>query len=344
MAVRLGINGFGRIGRQVTKAIFERYPDEIEIVAVNDLTDNDSLAHLLKYDSIYGRFPGMVELGKGEIILDGRPIACLEQRDPAKLPWKKLGVDLVIESTGFFAAADKASAHLKAGAKKVIVSAPCKKSKTAWDKKLVTLVLGVNDRAYKAKTHDIISNASCTTNCLAPMAKVLHSEFGIERGLMTTIHSYTNDQRILDYPHSDKRRMRAAAINIIPTKTGAAAAIGDVIPALNGKLDGFALRVPTPTGSVTDLTVTLKKKATPEAINAAYAAAASEGPMAPYLDYTEEPIVLQDIVASPASCTLDAMETRVIGNMAKVLGWYDNEWGYSNRTADLVMFLAKKGL
>jgi glyceraldehyde 3-phosphate dehydrogenase len=344
LAVRLGINGFGRIGRQVTKAIFERYPDDIEIVAVNDLTDNDSLAHLLKYDSIYGRFPGMVELGKDEIVINGRAIQCLEEPDPSKLPWKKLDVDIVIESTGRFATSDKAAAHLTAGAKKVIVSAPTKTSKTKWDKKLVTVVLGVNDHAYKAKTHDIISNASCTTNCLAPMAKVLHKEFGIQRGLMTTIHSYTNDQRILDFPHDDKRRMRAAAINIIPTKTGAASAIGEVIPALNGKLDGFALRVPTPTGSVTDLTVTLKKKATPETINEAFAAAASEGPMAPYLDYTDEPIVLQDIVGSPASCTLDALETRVIGQLAKVLGWYDNEWGYSNRTADLVMFLVKKGL
>jgi glyceraldehyde 3-phosphate dehydrogenase len=346
LAVRLGINGFGRIGRQVTKVIFERYRDKIEIVAVNDLTDNDSLAHLLKYDSIYGRFPGMVELGKDEIILDGDAIKCFENPNPAELPWKDLGVEIVIESTGFFTAADKASAHLKAGAKKVIVSAPCKKSEKqpSWDKKLVTVVLGVNDRSYKAKAHDIISNASCTTNCLAPMAKVLHSEFGIERGLMTTVHSYTNDQRILDYPHSDKRRMRAAAMNIIPTKTGAAAAIGAVIPALNGKLDGFALRVPTPTGSATDLTVALKKKASPEAINAAYAAAACKGPMAPYLDYTEEPIVLQDIVGCPASCIIDAQETRVIGNLAKVLGWYDNEWGYANRTADLVVFLAKKGL
>ncbi len=344
MAVRLGINGFGRIGRQVTKAIFERYPDDIEIVAVNDLTDNDSLAHLLKYDSIYGRFPGRVELGKDEIVLDGKGIQCLEEPNPSKLPWKKLGVEIVIESTGRFTTSEKAAAHLAAGAKKVIVSAPTKTSKTKWDKKLVTVVLGVNDGSYKAKTHDIISNASCTTNCLAPMAKVLHSKFGIERGLMTTVHSYTNDQRILDFPHEDKRRMRAAAINIIPTKTGAAAAIGEVIPALKGKLDGFALRVPTPTGSVTDLTVILKKKATSEAINEAFAAAACKGPMAPYLDFTDEPIVLQDIVGDPASCIVDGLETRVIGQLAKVLGWYDNEWGYSNRTADLVMFLVKKGL
>jgi glyceraldehyde 3-phosphate dehydrogenase len=343
LAVRLGINGFGRIGRQVTKAAIERYGDEIEIVAINDLTDNDALAHLLKYDSIYGRFPGTVALGDGELIINGKAIKCLEQRDPAALPWGDLGVDVVLESTGHFAN-DKAALHVEAGAKKVIISAPCKIKDDAVAKRLVTVVLGVNEGMYDAAKHDLISNASCTTNCLAPMAKVLNDNWGIEQGFMTTIHSYTNDQRILDFPHEDKRRMRAAAINIIPTKTGAAAAIGDVIPELAGKLDGGALRVPTPTGSITDLNVSLKKPATKGDINAAYAAAASQGPMAPYLDYTDEPIVLADIVACPASCTIDSLETRVIGNMAKVLGWYDNEWGYSNRTADLVMFLAGKGL
>jgi len=343
LAVRFGINGFGRIGRQVTKAVLERYPDEITLVAVNDLTDNDSLAHLLKYDSIYGRFPGTVELGADGFVVNGVKIRSLEERDPAKLPWADLGVDVVLESTGHFAN-DKAALHLEAGAKRVAISAPAKMKDVACKQMLVTVVLGVNEDMYDPAAHKLISNASCTTNCLAPMCKVLNDNWGIERGFMTTVHSYTNDQRILDFPHEDKRRMRAAAINIIPTKTGAAAAIGEVIPALSGKMDGGALRVPTPTGSITDLNVTLQKPATKDEINAAYKAAASEGPLAPYLDYTEEPIVLADIVACPASCTIDAQETRVIGSMAKVLGWYDNEWGYSNRTADLVMFLASKGL
>ena len=343
MAVRLGINGFGRIGRQVTKAILERYPDEITLVAVNDLTDNDSLAHLLKYDSIYGRFPGTVELGADGLVVNGVKIKSLEERDPAKLPWADLGVEVVLESTGHFTN-EKAALHLDAGAKRVAISAPAKMKDEACKRMLVTVVLGVNEDMYDPAAHKLISNASCTTNCLAPMCKVLNDNWGIERGFMSTIHSYTNDQRILDFPHEDKRRMRAAAINIIPTKTGAAAAIGEVIPSLSGKMDGGALRVPTPTGSITDLNVTLQKPATKDEINAAYRAAATEGPLAPYLDYTEEPIVLTDIVASPASCTIDALETRVIGSMAKVLGWYDNEWGYSNRTADLVIFLASKGL
>jgi glyceraldehyde 3-phosphate dehydrogenase len=291
----LGINGFGRIGRQVTKAICERYGEDIEIAAINDLTDNAALAHLLKYDSIYGRFPGTVALGDGELVVNGKAIKC-------------------------------------------------KKAKDETGEQMTTLVLGVNDETYEPAKHHLISNASCTTNCLAPMVKVLNDHFEVEYGFMTTVHSYTNDQRILDFPHEDPRRMRAAAINIIPTKTGAAAAIGEVVPALVGKLDGFALRVPTPTGSVTDLTVTLKKAATPETINAALKAAATEGPMAPYLDYTEEPIVLADVVGCPASCVIDGLETRVKGNVAKVLGWYDNEWGYSNRTADLVVLLGNKGL
>jgi glyceraldehyde 3-phosphate dehydrogenase (phosphorylating) len=346
LAVRIGINGFGRIGRQVTRAIFERYPEEITIVAVNDLTDNDSLAHLLRYDSIYHRFPGTVELGDNALIVKGQKIKTLEEKDPSKLPWGDLGVDLVLESTGHFTD-ERALNHLHGGAKRVIVSAPVKCTKECpkeLSDKLVTICLGVNEEAYDPARHFMISNASCTTNCLAPMAKVLDTNWGIASGFMTTVHSYTNDQRILDFPHSDKRRMRAAAINIIPTKTGAAAAIGDVIPALKGKLDGGALRVPTPTGSLNDLTVVLAKPATRQDINAAFAAAAAEGPMAPYLDYTEEPIVLQDIVGSPASCTVDGLETRVIGNVAKVYGWYDNEWGYSNRTADLVIFLEKEGV
>ena len=343
MAIRLGINGFGRIGRQVTKAIFTRYGDDIELVAVNDLTDNDSLAHLLRYDSIYGRFPGSIALNGDGLVINGKTVKSLEIRNPAELPWKDLGVDIVLESTGHFAN-DKAMGHIEAGAKRVIISAPCKCKDAAVAKQLVTVVLGVNEGMYKPAKHRLISNASCTTNCLAPMAKVLNDKFGIVSGFMTTIHSYTNDQRILDFPHEDKRRMRAAALNIIPTKTGAAAAIGEVIPKLAGKLDGGALRVPTPTGSITDLTVVLEKPTTKEAINAAFKKAASKGPMAPYLDYTEEPIVLTDIVECAASCTIDGLETRVNGNLAKVLGWYDNEWGYSNRTADLVMFLAEKGL
>ena len=349
MAARIGINGFGRIGRQVTKAIYDRYSEEIDIVAINDLTDNDSLAHLLKYDSIYRKFPGTVELGDDTMIINGDSIKCLEERDPSKLPWADLGVDVVLESTGFFAATNKACAHLQAGAKKVIVSAPCKTADCEWDDKLVTLVLGVNDGDYVPAEHDIISNASCTTNCLAPMVKVLSDNWGLVSGFMTTIHSYTNDQVILDGPHSDKRRMRAAAMNIIPTSTGAAKAIGLVVPAANNddgspKLDGFALRVPTPTGSCTDLTLQLEKEATAEAVNEAICAAATEGPMAPYLDYTDEPLVLQDIVGDPASCIVDGDTTAVNGKLAKVLGWYDNEWGYSNRSADLMVLLANKGL
>jgi len=343
LAIRLGINGFGRIGRQVTKALAARYGEDVELVAINDLTDNDSLAHLLKYDSIYGRFPGTVEVKGDDLVINGKTVKSLEVRNPAELPWADLGVEVVIESTGHFTN-DKALGHVEAGAKRVIISAPTKIKDPEVAKKLVTVVLGVNEGMYDPAKHVLISNASCTTNCLAPMAKVLNDNWGIVQGFMTTIHSYTNDQRILDFPHEDKRRMRAAAINIIPTKTGAAAAIGEVIPELAGKLDGGALRVPTPTGSITDLNVTLSKPATKDEINAAFAKAASEGPMAPYLDYTDEPIVLAGIVECPASCTIDSLETRVLGNLAKVLGWYDNEWGYSNRTADLVVFLAGKGL
>ncbi len=342
MATRVGINGFGRIGRQVTKAVFERYPDQIEVVAVNDLTDDESLAHLLKYDSIYGRFPGSVEARNGEIIINGKHVKSLEIRDPAQLPWADLGAEVVLESTGIFVDPQRAGAHLSAGAQKVIISAPAKGSA----ENLVTVVLGVNDDAYDPAKHHLISNASCTTNCLAPLAKVLHDWAGIVSGVMTTIHSYTNDQRILDLPHQDRRRMRAAALNLIPTTTGAAKAIGLVIPELQGKLDGLAIRVPTPTGSLVDLTVKVKDagKCTVDAINEAYEKAATEGPLAPYLDYSDDDIVLTDIVACPASCIYDAGTTYVIDDIVKVMGWYDNEWGYSTRVADLIVFLAQKGI
>lgn len=338
MAVRVGINGFGRIGRQVFKAIWENYRDTLEVVAVNDLTDDATLAHLLKYDSIYGRFDGTVDAADGHIIVDGVKIKSYEQRDPAQLPWGELGVDIVLESTGFFRKYEDAKKHLDAGAKKVVISAPPR------GEGVVTVVLGVNDDVYDPAQHHVVSNASCTTNCLAPMAKVLSDSFGIVRGLMTTVHSYTNDQVILDGPHKDLRRARAAAMNIVPTSTGAASAIGSVIPDLDGKLDGMALRVPTPTGSVVDLTVELEKATDVDGVNAAMKAAA-EGPMAGILEYTEDEIVLADIVGNPASCIFDAKLTAVIdGNFAKVLGWYDNEWGYSNRTADLMKKMAELGV
>lgn len=336
MATKVGINGFGRIGRQVFNVIWQGFRSDLEVVAVNDLTDDATLAHLLKYDSIYGRFPGKIEVGSGEFIVDGARIKSLSERDPAKLPWKDLGVDIVLESTGHFTDAEKASAHFDAGARKVLISAPAKGD-------VKTLVLGVNDGEYDPAKHHLLSNASCTTNCLAPLCKVLDEAFGIETGLMTTIHSYTNDQVILDFPHKDLRRARAAAMNIIPTTTGAAKAIGEVIPSLQGKMHGIAMRVPTPTGSVTDLTVTLSKSATADAINAAFKAAAESGPLAPYLDYTEEPIVLADVVKHPASCIFDAELTTVLGdNFAKVVGWYDNEWGYSNRSAEFMKIIADK--
>ena len=336
MATKVGINGFGRIGRQVFKVIWERFRSDLEVVAVNDLTDDATLAHLLKYDSIYGRFPGKVEVGSGAFVVDGVTIKSLSERDPAKLPWKDLGADIVLESTGHFTDAEKASAHFAAGAKKVLISAPAKGD-------VKTLVLGVNDEEYDPAKHHLLSNASCTTNCLAPLCKVLDDAFGIEAGLMTTIHSYTNDQVILDFPHKDLRRARAAAMNIIPTTTGAAKAIGEVVPSLKGKMHGIAMRVPTPTGSVTDLTVTLSKSASADAINAAFKAAADSGPLAPYLEYTEEPIVLADVVGDPASCIFDADLTTVLGdNFAKVVGWYDNEWGYSNRSAELMKIIADK--
>ena len=330
MTVRVGINGFGRIGRNFFRAALQRGAD-IEVVGVNDLTDNASLAHLLKYDSILGRLPQEVKASADEITVAGHSFKALAERDPSKLPWADLGADVVLESTGLFTDGLKAKVHLEGGAKKVIISAPAKNED-------VTLVLGVNDKTYDPAKHNIISNASCTTNCLAPMAKALNDAVGIERGLMTTIHAYTQDQNLQDGPHKDLRRARAAALNIVPTSTGAAKAIGLVLPALKGKLDGFALRVPTPTGSATDLTFTASRETTVEEVNAAVKAAA-EGPLKGVLVYTEDPIVSTDIVTDPASCIFDAGLTKVIGNQVKVVGWYDNEWGYSNRLVDLVGFV-----
>jgi glyceraldehyde 3-phosphate dehydrogenase (phosphorylating) len=330
VTVRVGINGFGRIGRNFFRAVQASGAD-IEVVAVNDLTDNKTLAHLLKYDSILGRFPAEVTYDEDNIVVGGKQIRALEERDPANLPWKDLGVEVVIESTGFFTKAADARKHLDGGAKKVIISAPA----TDDD---ITIVLGANHESYDPANHHIISNASCTTNCLAPLAKVLHDTFGIEKGLMTTIHAYTQDQNLQDAPHKDLRRARAAALSIIPTSTGAAKAIGLVLPELKGKLDGYALRVPVPTGSATDLTVTLSRETTVDEVKAAYKAAA-DGPLKGYLVYTEDPIVSADIVTDPASCIFDATLTKVIGNQVKVVGWYDNEWGYSNRLADLVTFI-----
>jgi glyceraldehyde 3-phosphate dehydrogenase len=331
--MKVGINGFGRIGRNFFRAIRVSGAD-IQIVGINDLTDTKTLAHLLKYDSILGRLGVPVMAEEGAIIVDGVRIPVFAERDPAQLPWAELGAEIVVESTGFFTDAELAKKHLEAGAKKVIISAPAQGED-------ITIVMGVNDHEYNPATDHIISNASCTTNCLAPMAKAIDDAFGIERGLMTTIHAYTNDQSILDFPHKDLRRARAAAINMIPTSTGAAKAIGLVMPQLKGKLDGYAMRVPVPTGSATDLTVELKKAATKEEINAVVKAAA-DGPMKGILVYTEDPIVSSDIVTDPASCIFDASLTNVNGNMVKVLGWYDNEWGYSNRLVDLVTFVGAK--
>jgi len=330
VTVRVGINGFGRIGRNFFRAVVASGAD-IEVVGANDLTDNKTLAHLLKYDSILGRLEADVEVTSDSIVVGGRKIVALEERDPASLPWGDLGADIVIESTGFFTDATKAKAHIDAGAKKVIISAPAKNED-------VTVVMGVNHSDYDAGAHSIISNASCTTNCLAPMAKAVNDEFGIVKGLMTTIHAYTQDQNLQDGPHSDLRRARAAAINIVPTSTGAAKAIGLVLPELKGKLDGFALRVPVPTGSATDLTFEAGRETTVEEVNAAVKAAA-EGDLKGYLRYTDDPIVSSDIVTDPASCIFDAGLTRVIGNQVKIVGWYDNEWGYSNRLVDLVNYV-----
>ena len=334
MSVKIGINGFGRIGRNFFRAALAK-GSELEIVAVNDLTDNKALAHLLKYDSITGRLDATVELDGDKIVVNGKPIIVLEERDPANLPWAELGVDIVIESTGRFTKSEDARKHIAGGAKKVIVSAP------ATGDDVATIVLGVNEETYDSAVNDILSNASCTTNCLAPLAKVLLDNFGIERGLMTTVHAYTADQNLQDGPHSDLRRARAAAANIIPTSTGAAKALGLVIPELVGKLDGYALRVPVITGSITDLTVELEKTATVAEINAAYKAAA-EGPLKGILKYTEDPIVSTDIVSDPHSSIFDAGLTKVIGNTVKVASWYDNEWGYSNRLVDLTEYVAER--
>ena len=331
MTVKVGINGFGRIGRNFLRAALASGAD-IEVVAVNDLTDNHTLATLLKYDSILGRLPGEVTYDDKSISIDGKPIAAFADRDPAALDWGSVGADIVIESTGFFTDAEKAKAHLAGGAKKVIISAPAKNED-------ITIVMGVNDDLYDPAKDTIISNASCTTNCLAPMAKALHEGLGIERGLMTTIHAYTGDQNLHDGPHRDLRRARAAALNIVPTSTGAAKAVALVLPELKGKLDGFALRVPVPTGSMTDLTFQAPKETSVEEVNAIMKAASESDPLAKYVKYNEDPLVSTDIVTDPASCIFDAPLTKVTGDLVKVLGWYDNEWGYSNRLVDLTVLV-----
>ena len=334
MATKIAINGFGRIGRLVMRAL--KNVEGLEVVAINDLTDAHTLAHLFKYDSIHRRYEGSVHSDGNSLVIDGRTIPVLAEKDAEKLPWKDLGIDIVLESTGRYTDKAGAAKHLTAGARKVLVSAPAKGAD-------VTIVLGVNDHQLKDE-HLVISNASCTTNCVAPMAKVLHENFGIKRGLMTTIHSYTNDQKLLDTPHKDLRRARNAATSMIPTTTGAASAVGLVLPALKGKLDGTSVRVPTPDGSLTDLVVELEKNATVEEINAAFKKAAQEGPLAGILVYSDEPLVSVDIVGDPASCVFDSMCTAVLdGNMVKVMGWYDNEWGYSNRCVDLLKRMATLG-
>jgi len=337
MTTRVGINGFGRIGRQVLRATMERHPGELEVVAINDLADPKSNAHLFKYDSNFGVYPGTVQAVEGGIEINGQAIKSISERDPAKLPWGDLGVDLVIESTGFFTNGEKAAAHIEAGAKKVIISAPA----TNEDK---TVVLGVNEDQYDRASHHVVSNASCTTNCVAMLIKVLNDSFGIKHGLMTTVHAYTNDQQILDQVHPDLRRARAAGVNIIPTNTGAAKVVGVVIPELAGRLHGMALRVPVSDGSITDFVADLERDTTVDEVNAAFKAAA-DGPLANVLEYTEDPIVSSDIRGNPNSCILDGLSTMVMeGNMVKVLGWYDNEWGYSCRTSDLAAYMVEQGL
>ncbi|GAB2691466.1 type I glyceraldehyde-3-phosphate dehydrogenase [Paenibacillus thermoaerophilus] len=333
--VKVGINGFGRIGRNVFRAALNN--PNVEIVAINDLTDTNTLAHLLKYDSTHGRLDAEVKAGDGTLIVNGKEIKVFAERDPGNLPWAQYGVEIVVESTGIFTAKEKAELHLKGGAKKVIISAPA----TNED---ITIVLGVNEDKYDPAKHTIISNASCTTNCLAPFAKVLHEKFGIVKGLMTTVHSYTNDQQVLDLPHKDLRRARAAAENIIPSSTGAAKAVSLVLPELKGKLNGMAFRVPTPNVSVTDLVVELSRNVTVDEVNAALKEAAN-GPLKGILNYTEEPLVSSDFLHDPASSTIDALSTMVVGdNLVKVVSWYDNEWGYSNRVVDLAAYIASKGL
>ena len=329
--MKVAINGFGRIGRQVFRILTER---GVDVVAVNDITDNRTLAHLLKYDSNYGRFPGEVTFDEKNIIVNGKPVRALEERDPAKLPWKDLGVDVVIESTGFFTDGVKARGHITAGAKKVIITGPA----TNFD---FSVILGNNQADYNPEKHDIITNASCTTNSIVPPVKVLDEAFGIEKAMMTTIHSYTNDQRILDLPHTDLRRARAAALNIIPTKTGVASAISQTLPQFNKtNFDGVAVRVPTSTGSLSDITMILKREVTVDEVNAVLKAAA-EGPLKGIMAYTEEEIVSKDIVGDPHSSIIDGQMTKVLGNMLKVFSWYDNEWGYSSRISDLVQMLGK---
>jgi len=336
VSMKIGINGFGRIGRNTFKVIMEKYTKELDVAAINDLTDAKTLAHLLKYDSVFGKFNGTVEVKENSLVVNGKEIEILAERDPANINWKELGVEIVLESTGLFTRREKAEVHItQGGARKVLISAPA----VAED---ITIVLGVNEDKYNPERHHIISNASCTTNCLAPVTKVLNDSFGIKKGFMTTVHSYTNDQRILDLPHNDLRRARSAAMSIIPTKTGAAKAIGLVIPELAGKLNGFSLRVPTPAVSVVDLVVETEKCVTKDEVNAILKAAA-DGDMKGILNYSEEPLVSIDYVGDPASSTIDALSTMVLdSNLVKVVSWYDNEWGYSNRCADLALYVASR--
>jgi len=337
MATKIGINGFGRIGRQVLKAINDQHADRLEVVVVNDLTDTKTNAHLFKYDSNYGRYPGKVEATEDSIIIDGKKVKVIAERDPAKIPWRDFGVEIVVESTGLFTAAPKAAGHLEGGAKKVLITAPAKEED-------ITIVLGVNEGKYDPAKHRIISNASCTTNCIAPIVRVLHESFGISKGLMSTIHAYTNDQRVLDTVHSDLRRARAAALNIIPTTTGAAKAVTQVIPELQGRIHGLAFRIPTSTVSLVDFVADLDKEATVDGVNKALRDAA-EGSLKGILEFCDEPLVSIDFKGNPASSIIDGLSTMVIGgNMVKVLGWYDNEWAYSCRVGDLAVYIADKGL
>jgi glyceraldehyde 3-phosphate dehydrogenase len=334
MTVKVGINGFGRIGRNYFRAAKERGAD-LDFVAVNDITDPKTLAHLLKYDSVLGRYKGHVEVGQEGLVIDGDRLTVLSERDPANLPWKELGAEIVVESTGLFTDRENAQKHVEAGAQKVVISAPAKGED-------ITIVLGVNGHDYDPAEHHIVSNASCTTNCVVPMAKVLGDAFGIDRGFMTTIHAYTNDQNLLDLPHKDLRRARAAAINIVPSSTGAAKASSLALPELKGRMDGLAMRVPVPDGSVTDLVCVLKREAGVEEVNEAFRSASEAGPLQGILAYSEDPLVSSDVVGSAYSCTFDSLSTMAIGNLVKIIGWYDNEWGYSNRLVDLTELIASK--